>query len=126
MLADTLTGSVTYTKVAADTESGTKYVYNAGEGGASQPYQVIVKHDVPANNRKGTVRHLVSFSRPILDSAGEPLASGERITVNFTVAFPNVPFADGVIDACCLDALIVLSNATAADTFLNNVVDGMF
>jgi len=127
MLADTLTGSVAYTKVAADTESGSLYVYTGGLGGVSQPYRILIKHDGPSGSKKGTIRHLISSSRPITDSSGEGvLVGGERVTVNLTISHPNVAISAAYIQAQVLDMLVAISNATTRDAFLDSVLDGSF
>lgn len=126
MLADTLTGSIAYVKTNAGLPDGSKYQSSAGIGGSGSPDTITVRHDIPAilNNGKGTRRTLISLSSPLRDFESAPMA--ERVTVNLTITHPNVAHDGTQVTAKLLDLLVAISNASAADTFLTNVADGMY
>jgi hypothetical protein len=126
MLADTQTGTLAYSKLSGDTESGSVYTSASGIGGAGNPNKLFIRHELPLipGNGKGVRRTLVSLSGPLRDSAGA-VALAERVTINLTITHPNVN-NDGVyIGVNLLDLLKIMSNATAVDTFADNVVAGM-
>jgi hypothetical protein len=124
MLAETLAlASGTYQKIAADTESGSQYSYPSGYGDA-WPFLLTVKHQLPTNGR-GTRRHLVQCTMPIVDAADVP--TGKSVTANFTITYPvdSGGLETPAITAALADILKALAAGyTGSSTFLTAVRTG--
>jgi hypothetical protein len=125
MLADTLTlASGTYTKIAADTESGSRYSATSGYGDAN-PFLITVKHQLPSNGR-GIRRHLVQIIVPIGDGTGS-FPTGKNVTCNFTVAYPvdSGGLDTSAVNTAVADLLKALAAGyTGSSTFLTAVRTG--
>jgi hypothetical protein len=126
MHPDTLVLNVgTYTKFSTDAQSGTTYHCPSGPGGAANPNILTIKQTPAASpgNGKGTVRTLIQFTGPMLDSSAVVLP--QRNTVNLTITTPNVPNDGSTLNGILLDLIVAISNGTTADAFLTNSANGM-
>jgi len=124
MLPDTLVlATGTFTKIAADSESGSQYSLASGYGEA-WPFLITVKHQLPTNGR-GTRRHLIQASVPIFDV--DNVGTGKSATVNFTITYPvdSGGVESVAVNQAVADTLKALAAGyTGSSTFLTNVRTG--
>lgn len=125
-LATSLTiNSIVFTKLFDDPERGAVY-QNTATLGISAPILLTVKHERPDPYKqglaKGTIRHLVSISYPMLDVNDQ--FQGNRATVNFTVTRPASNEGNTELDTAVKTMLLALATgATAANSFTGQVLN---
>lgn len=112
MFPSTITvGSVVFNKVSEDRQSGTLYL--SSDSTRVNPTTLAVKHDIPGLGKKGTARHLLSYSTPMLDADSNPTT--DRVSINFTINVPQVAYGDDQITRALTEMLSVLNNAIDPD-----------
>lgn len=106
MLPDTWTlgASRLYEKVDADPT-----LYKDGDSPRALPATLSVQHS--AGKGGSPVRHLIQIRRPIKDATNA--YTGEYVTINCTVTYPNVAYGETQVNEAALDMAFALGEIAA-------------
>jgi hypothetical protein len=120
LVLDTVSGADVTFKLIKSSENGTTRIDVATT--AAAPALMQVKHSVQGRGTDAVDRHLVQFSRTVVDTAGKPFV----ITVNLTLAVPrNVAVTNAIVKDVVANLVDFLADGAIASLATTTNLDAI-